>query len=196
MMVPKTLFCEIALKWGTDKAPQLRTYPVTKDMALPSHCYTPTYWELFGHRRDEIKRVLEIGIYQHGTHFWRECFPNATIYGFDNNPEFLVDEERIKTIYCDVSSEESLLNAITRVGRGLDLIVDDASHVPAHQILAANTLVPFLAPGGYYIIEDVGHPDEVIQGLNYKYELKEFHENEMKNDDDRLIIVRSPYDDN
>jgi hypothetical protein len=36
-----------------------------------------------------------------------------------------------------------------------DLIVDDAVHDPPIQLTALNALLPFLAPGGVYAIEDV-----------------------------------------
>jgi hypothetical protein len=190
-VIPETPLCTLAIKYGTDKAPQLRTYPVTEGMALPSHAYTPYYHELFKDRRESVQRVLEIGIYEWGgLHMWRDYFPNAMIFGFDNQREFLHDEERIKTFYCDASDEKSLLEAIVKIGGKADLIVDDASHVPADQIRAANVLVPYVASGGFYIIEDVGHPRIVSMGMDYSHELVEFRENEMKNDDDRLVVIR------
>ena len=37
----------------------------------------------------------------------------------------------------------------------LDLIIDDAAHVLAHQVAALEALWPKLAPGGIYIVEDL-----------------------------------------
>jgi len=37
---------------------------------------------------------------------------------------------------------------------GVDVVVDDASHLSAHQIAAFETLWPLLADGGVYICED------------------------------------------
>lgn len=192
-MIPYTPLCELACRYGTDKAPQLRTYPVLPNMALPSHCYTPTYHELFKDRREQVTRVLEIGIYEWGgLRMWRDYFPNAMIFGFDNQREFLHDEERIKTFECDVTDDESIRRAIAKAGGNMDLIVDDASHVPSDQVRAANELMFSLAIDGIYVIEDVGHPQDVLPGLKHWNMMIEFHENEMKNHDDRMVIIRRP----
>lgn len=188
-MIPKTRLCELACKYGSDKAPQLRAYPVTPEMALPSHAYTPYYDKLFQDFR--VQRMLELGIYEGASlRMWRDYFPEADIYGFDNQSEFLIDEGRIKSFLCDSGSADSMMRAMERIGGGMNLIVDDASHRPDDQILAAIVLVPYLAPNGIYIIEDVGHPDVVIPELPFSCEVIEFHENESANDDDRLVIIR------
>ena len=36
-----------------------------------------------------------------------------------------------------------------------DVIVDDGSHINAHQILTVETLIPFLNRGGFFIVEDI-----------------------------------------
>ena len=188
-MIPMTPLCELAVRYGSDKAPQLRAYPVTPEMALPSHAYTPYYHELFKGFR--VERMLEIGIYEGASlRMWRDYFPEADIYGLDNQVEFLINDGKIKSLYCDAGDPDSIQKTMARIGAGLNLIIDDGSHKPADQITAANALVPYLAPGGIYVIEDVGHPDIVIPELEYSCELKEFHVNEMKHDDDRLVVIR------
>jgi demethylmacrocin O-methyltransferase len=68
----------------------------------------------------------------------------------------MVNEGRILSVQCDQSSEASLKEAIEIVGgKPFDLIVDDGSHIPDHQILTAKMLLPLLSPDGFYVIEDV-----------------------------------------
>ena len=35
------------------------------------------------------------------------------------------------------------------------MIIDDGSHVPAHQLLGFKLLFPLIKPGGLYVIEDI-----------------------------------------
>jgi hypothetical protein len=56
---------------------------------------------------------------------------------------------------------------------GWDLIIDDGSHVPEHNLISFAALYPFVRPGGLYVIEDIessylDHPNAVIYG--YKIE--------------------------
>jgi hypothetical protein len=37
---------------------------------------------------------------------------------------------------------------------GWDLVIDDGSHVPRHQLISFIALYPFVRPGGIYVIED------------------------------------------
>jgi hypothetical protein len=124
---------------------------------------------------------------------WEVYFSDADIIGLDNELKFLINEGSIRSYYCDAGDEESLIDAMNIIGGKLDLIVDDGDHNPYHQILAAETLIPFLNADGYYIIEDVGRPEIVVPELKYrgfKFEVREFHENESKHNDDRMVIIR------
>lgn len=156
-----TELCELAIKHGTDK--------------YPWHHYTEHYHELFKRQREQVKRVLEIGIgddsmkntipdYVPGAslRMWREYFANAEIFGLDNNPNSLVYEERIHSFQCDQGDALQLQGSASVLGGHFDLIVDDGCHVPEVQILTAKILVPLLGPRGIYVIEDVWiYPSEV-----------------------------------
>ena len=156
---------EFAIKHGTNKADE---------------GYTPFYYELFKGRA--VTRLLELGIggpglsggaSKHGAslYMWREFFPLANIYGVDIDRRLLFTADRIETAYADVHSYTSLLAAVHWLGGRFDLIIDDAVHLPGPQTLACKTLLPFLAPGGVYIIEDVANcpPREIIDQLPDNY---------------------------
>ncbi len=187
-----TKLCNLAVKWGVDKTPSIHG-----DVPLSGHDYTPYYHEIF--QAMKVRKLFEIGLglQRRGIapdglcaslFMWQEYFPEADIYGVDIEDIF-VNEGRIKSFYCDQSDEASLLNAMAKTGGNFDVMIDDGSHVPAHQILSAKVLFPFLAPNGVYVIEDVAKPDVVLAALaEYSPELKVFHP-ELTEDDDRLVIL-------
>jgi hypothetical protein len=164
-----TRLCSFAQIHGTDKYPW----------------YTPFYDLLLRDVREDIRTVLEIGIgtiptmrhmpgYQPGAslRMWRDYFPNATIYGIDiaQDAVYLARGEGIETFLADASKQSELLRIAAITGK-LDLIIDDGSHDPEHQILAAHTLMPYLNHGGLYIIEDVNDPEAVSQGLGLPHHI-------------------------
>jgi hypothetical protein len=154
MAAAMTPLCELARKYGTDKGGDHLQAGDT------CHRYTPAYHELLKHRRDDVKWVLEIGI-GHGCslRMWKDYFPNAQIVGIDSNKDCRFKEDRIHTFCANQSSEANLLAVARAIGEpALDLIVDDGSHEPAHQIFTAQVLLPYLSADGIYVIEDI-EPD-------------------------------------
>ena len=123
------------------------------------HHYSPIYEDLIGHR-DSVGRVLEIGVYEGGSLLaWREYFQHAVIVGLDidfSNMAYTVEnwtKERILLIQGDQSNPTDLDRA-ARFGP-FDLIVDDGSHDINDQLSSLLNLWSTLAPGGWYVIEDV-----------------------------------------
>ena len=55
----------------------------------------------------------------------------------------------------DQSNSLELDKFVATVGIKFDVILDDGSHVPEHQILTINKLWDLVKPGGVYIIEDI-----------------------------------------
>lgn len=185
-----TRLCELAIKYGTDKCP---------DWANGTgHSYTPFYDELF--RGKTVKRVMELGINRGASLFmWAEYWPGAKIIGVDNHLGALNDvasrlSNCIGLLNCDCGDKIDLCRLAGSLTHfSFDLIIDDASHNPEHQILAANTLYSLLAPNGIYIIEDVRSPEAagLIQSqLLHPSEIVSF--NISAKEDDRLIILRRP----
>jgi hypothetical protein len=160
-----TPLCRMARRYGTNKADE---------------GYTPFYYELFKGR--DVTRLLELGIGAPGLSggvsawgasldMWEMFFPCAKIYGADIDPELLINRGRITSYQVDVTNVDSLRALGERSGGNFDVIIDDAVHLPGPQILACQTLLPFLARGGVYIIEDVAncHPHAIIAELPDKY---------------------------
>jgi hypothetical protein len=85
---------------------------------------------------------------------WRDYFSNANIYGIDIFEHNII-ENRIKTFKADQSNYNDLINVITNINSTLDIIIDDGSHIAAHQVFSFMTLEKFLSKNGIYVIEDI-----------------------------------------
>src|SRR3990167_5025089 len=167
---------ELGIKYGTDK--------------IGKHNYLPTYYELFRNKskRRKVKKVLEIGVAEGaGVRMFRDFFTNATIYGAEIEDGRIFSEDRIQIIKCDQSSFKDLLNLVDTTGRDLDLVIDDGSHVPEHQLYTCLQLLPLLPKGSIYIIEDVAD-EEVFKGIPDTWNKKMIRVG--KRYDDRLIIIK------
>lgn len=169
--MPKlTPLCELAKKHRTDKGGFHLTYG--NHTTEICHNYTPIYYELFAGEEELVRRVLEIGVNQGcSQRMWAEHYPNAEVIGLDIDINFLFNEDRIRCFEADQSSPESLLAAMEKAGPGkFDLIVDDGSHDTHHQLISMQTLLPFLADTGYYVIEDLTcFPTDITQHVPKGY---------------------------
>lgn len=150
-----TLLCELADKYQTDKGGRSTMYGGVHGDTC--HNYTPAYHAMFGDRRDSVLNVLEVGVNAGSSlRMWEEYFPRATIIGLDIRREVLFDNGRIRCFWADGGNPDTLRSAVADAGGGpFDLIVDDGSHEDHHQIRTAETLLPFLAKDGRYVIEDI-----------------------------------------
>jgi hypothetical protein len=154
-----TPLCELGMKHGTDK--------------VGWHNYTPVYYDLLKDRK--VKALVEIGVgfelvvvqnqgrpYRAGASLfmWEEFFPDALIIGLDHDLRAMCTSGRVLTLLADQSDPKSLRAALCTTLQHIDVaaydvIIDDGSHVPEHQIISMLTLLPYLAEDGIYIIEDV-----------------------------------------
>jgi hypothetical protein len=181
-------FYEIGTDSGTDKIWAAR--------------YDLVYAKHLEHFRYDTFCMLEIGV-AHGQSLalWDEYFPKATYYGVDIE-SYAVNGENL--IQADQSADADLQKLIDEIPE-CKFILDDGSHVPAHQIFTFEKLFKnLLKPGGTYIIEDVetsywkreetvyGYPvgdDDVVSYFASKVHLVNDHYNRMKNDMDIASIT-------
>lgn len=159
------------------------------------------YHLLLSGQRDSVRKVLEVGIghsscmgegYRFGASLfmWEEYFPNAEVYALDVRPEVMVNQGRIRSFVCDQGSEASLRAVMPLLGDGFDLIIDDGSHDPAHQVLTAGMFVPLLGPRGLYVIEDLWLEAApwIRAGIPYRHNIKDFIDAEGKVGERMLMI--------
>jgi hypothetical protein len=129
------------------------------DKASNGHGYCEHYNQHFGLRRNDPLKLLEIGVWEGASlPLWAIYFPQAHITGADIDiTRCQVVPERCRLWHCDQSSVPSLNNMANELGPW-DIVIDDGSHDPRHQVLTFETLWPHLSPGGIYAVEDL-HPN-------------------------------------
>lgn len=122
------------------------------------HNYLPYYWLHFRDIREHVRTVVEIGVEtDRSVRMWEEFFPGATIYGIDINPVCKAYESgRVKILIGDQSDTSFLDDCLREIGRAPDIVIDDGSHRPEHQIATFNFLLPRLSDHGIYVVEDTG----------------------------------------
>lgn len=173
---------------GSDKG-TVHGYP---NGLFAGHGFTKVYESLFSHRRDDPVRLLEVGIgpveagvggtilYRqfHGggsTAGWREYFSRGDIHAMDILDCSELDNDRLTTHLGDQGSRESMAKVVAKVGKPIDIIIDDGSHQSGHQQLTLACLFPALADDGVYVIEDLDwQPAEPVQPVKTIDLLNEF----------------------
>jgi len=94
---------------------------------------------------------------------WKKYFPNASIVGFDIDDFSGASSPGITIIQGDMSSPGDLLRIVAQCKGGIDVVIDDGSHVSHHQQIAFSTLFPHLRASGLYCIEDCHWQDPSLE---------------------------------
>lgn len=162
----------LANKYGSDKG----------NSHHGRHYYGRVYSSIFENLRNSTVTLLEIGLLRvdvdrrremNGSvgistlspskapslEMWREYFPNAKLLGFDVDNFSNVRIENCQIFQGDMSSRADLEKLVRSIGRPIDIIIDDGSHVSHHQQIAFGVLFQSVSPGGLYIIEDLHWQD-------------------------------------
>jgi len=126
-----------------------------------SQYLNPYHRHLHKFRGKEVN-LVEMGVQSGGSlHMWLDYFgEKASVYGVDIDSHAQVVERdrpgRVRVFLGDQGDPDFLRRLCNEIGR-IDFILDDASHVPWHQILGVEMLFPCLNPdGGVYMVEDLG----------------------------------------
>lgn len=119
--------------------------------------YLPFYDRAFGPYRSRRVRMLEIGVMLGGSlELWRKFFgPDATIFGIDIDPECANRVDPPNQVRIGSQGDAKFLRDVVAEMGGLDIVLDDGSHVANHQFTSFETLWPLLSTGGLYVIEDL-----------------------------------------
>jgi len=110
----------------------------------------------FARYRNTPVRLLEIGIDKGGSlELWRSYFgPDAEIHGIDINPAAAAHAPPDAVIHIGSQDDKPFMSQVLSQGRPFDIVIDDASHLMAHQIETFNTVYPAISDNGLYICED------------------------------------------
>lgn len=118
--------------------------------------YADVYAELFDPMREQVTRLLEMGIAYGGSMLlWLEYFPNATICGID--AEVIPDLPRMDrlSMYHGKQEDRRFMQRIVDLHGPFDVVIDDAGHEPAAQLAAFSILYPYVRYNGVYVVEDI-----------------------------------------
>jgi hypothetical protein len=122
------------------------------------HHYLPLYDRYFAPWRGKPVRFLEIGVAEGGSlELWRGYFgTEATIFGIDHNPICAkIDGEHGNQVRIGSQDDPAFLRSVVKEMGGLDIVLDDGSHMAPHIRASFDTLYPLLVEGGIYVIEDL-----------------------------------------
>jgi hypothetical protein len=139
----------------------LEIYATTTDTLVHKwHHYLPIYERYFGpwrHRPAQPLRFLEIGVSGGGSlAMWRRYFgPEAIIFGIDINPACAAFNGQAGQVRIGSQDDADFLRSVVAEMGGIDVVLDDGSHVMAHVKASLQTLFPLLSLGGTYMIEDL-----------------------------------------
>lgn len=129
----------------------------------PDH-YFDIYWRHFQRYQNRPINILELGVREGGSlQMFREIFPQAKIVGIDvqRKCKLLEIDNDFKIYIGSVDDQKFLKNVCEKEGP-FDIIVDDCSHQWKHQLIALQTLFPYLNnDDGCYLIEDISHWETV-----------------------------------
>ena len=179
---PDIGYGELALlcdKYGCNKGSLTRSGKHHPYYPMPPHTYAEVYEALFSPLRSSVRHVFECGVgtespERHGNfnngykpgaslRVWRDYFPYAEIWGGDIDRDALFQEGRIHTAWLDQTSPDAVKNFFINTGvEAFDIMIDDGLHTFEAASCLFDHAVPYLAPGGFYIIEDLA------QELMYK----------------------------
>ena len=174
----KSYLCKLGEKYSTDKSP----YNKNK-VDFHRHVYTPFYDILFSTLKEKKINFAEIGILDNSSiKMWREFFPNANIYAFDNREDILSQAklDNLKNVYyktLDVRKTDDInkkFSILKEKGIIFDVILDDSSHVFEHQINIIKGCTQFLKKSGLLLIEDIYKYNDNYSKYNYYSKLKKY----------------------
>ncbi|WP_162009691.1 class I SAM-dependent methyltransferase [Methylocystis heyeri] len=119
--------------------------------------YFAVYDQLLGPLVGTEVRMLEIGVCKGGSlKLWREFFgPRAVIFGIDIDRRCAAFDGQFASVRIGSQDDSDFLRKVVAEMGGLDVVLDDGSHVASHQRASFNALFPLLSEGGLYIIEDM-----------------------------------------
>ncbi len=129
------------------------------------------YSEYLGNRRNELKKIVEIGIGSNdlltpqnmgaeghpgaSLRAFRDWAPNAMVIGADIDSKTLFAEERIQTCMVNQLNRSSFTELKKLISHGADLVVIDGLHTPRADMNSLLELLPNLSPGGCFVVEDI-----------------------------------------
>ena len=121
------------------------------------HHYLPIYDRYFAPWRNRPLRFLEIGVSKGGSlSMWRRYFgDHAIIFGVDIDESCAAYNGIAGQVRIGSQADAGFLNDVVAEMGGVDVVLDDGSHVMEHIKASLDVLLPQVSDGGLYMIEDL-----------------------------------------
>jgi hypothetical protein len=102
-------------------------------------------------------RILEIAVAHSGSlQLWRRYFGrDAGVWGIDVNPACAMIDDTDLEIRIGSQEDRHFLEGVVSEMGGVDIVLDDGSHIAKHQRRSFEVLFPLLSEGGLYAVEDL-----------------------------------------
>lgn len=202
----RTDLCNLGYDHPTDKSPYNTENPLVKSGSGHRHPYTAVYDFIFSNVRYKKIKVVEIGVLHSMSMIcWRKYFPNAELYGFEFDQNFLNHGKSLnleKTIYdfINIKDESSINKTLGKYGK-FDIVIDDSTHEVNDQIKLLKNIHNFINPGGIVVIEDIFRKTDESSYHEVLSQVKDYYssitfvvtEHELKYspswDNDKLLIL-------
>lgn len=118
------------------------------------HGYIQFYEQFFANK--DFKSIAELGIFKGNSVRWLlERFPNSNIYAADilpQQPQWPIND-RVTYYNLDQENKKQVIDFYNQ--SQFDLIIEDGSHQPEHQVTCLIAGMRRLLPGGIYVLEDI-----------------------------------------
>lgn len=107
--------------------------------------------------RNSTVRLLELGVSHGGSlELWRQYLGDAgTIYGIDIDVRCASLDTKDNPVRIGSQTDAQFLRGLVAEMGGIDVVVDDGSHIASDQRTSFEVLFPLLADGGVYVVEDL-----------------------------------------
>ncbi len=101
--------------------------------------------------------VLEVGIYSGGSlRMWREYFgKGCRVYGVDLNKACMAYKDEGIEVFIGDQADRSFWTRVKHAVPTIDILIDDGGHLPEQQRITLEEMLPYIAPGGVYVCEDI-----------------------------------------
>jgi len=197
----ETELCHIMNSCGSDKG-------------SGHHNYTRFYDFIFRENRRNVKNVFELGLGTNNLMIpsnmsglgtpcgslrgWKNYFENAEIVGADIDREILIQEDRIKTFYCDQTSVDSIKNLCQNFDFKFDVVIEDGLHTFDANVTFFENFIHMVSQGGIFITEDIDqkHIEEfekyvsLNKNKNKLMEIIQIPNEKNKSDNNIMMVVR------
>lgn len=144
---------------------------------LKSQHYFDIYQRHLGRFVGSPVQVVEVGVFGGGSlELWATYFgPQCHVHGIDIRPECRRYTRQNITVHTGDQGDRRFWADFKRTVGPVDILIDDGSHYPEHQIVTLEEMLPYLRPGGVFICEDIrgvenafaAYAGDLARHLNY-----------------------------